>query len=160
MMNPEAEIPDILSAGNVGTLFNSAAERMQDKVALRFRDKTTFNWVNLTWEKYQLRVRRVSFALLECGLKHGDTVAIISNSRLEWVLCDLAIQSIGCITIPVYQSNMPNEVEYILNHSKVRFVFLEDREQLAKVLEVRGKLTHLEKIVLFEGKVKEDYRPA
>ena len=116
MMNPEAEIPDILSAGNVGTLFNYAVERMQDKVALRFRDKSTFNWVNVTWEEYQLRVRRLSFALLEAGLKHGDTVAIISNSRPEWVLCDLAIQSIGCITIPVYQSNMPNEVEYILNH--------------------------------------------
>lgn len=156
MEKSETEMSDILSAGNVGTLFNSAVERMQDKVALRFRDQTTFNWVNLNWEEYQLRVCRICFSLLEAGLKHGDTVAIISNSRLEWVLCDLAIQSIGCITIPVYQSNMPGEVEYILNHSQVGFVFLEDREQLVKVLEVKDKLPHLEKIVLFEGKVKED----
>ncbi len=150
------EPADVSLAESVGSLFDLTAERLIDNVAVRYRDNTTFAWVSLTWQEYKSRVRRLSSALLQDGLKHGEKVAIISNSRLEWAICDLAIQSIGCVTVPVYQSNMADEVEYILKHSDAKLVFLEDKEQLAKVHEVRGNLPVLEKAVMFDGKVKDE----
>ena len=151
-----SEPADVSSAESVGSLFDLTAEKLTENIAVRHRDNTTSEWVSLTWEEYKSRVRRLSSALLQDGLKHGEKVAIISNSRLEWAICDLAIQSIGCVTVPVYQSNMTDEVEYILNHSDAKFVFLEDKEQLSKVNEVRGNLPTLEKAVMFDGKVKDD----
>jgi len=151
-----SEPADVSLAESVGSLFDLTAERLIENVAIRHKDNTTSEWVSLTWEEYKSRVRRLSSALLQDGLKHGEKVAIISNSRLEWAICDLAIQSIGCVTVPVYQSNMSDEVEYILNHSDAKFVFLEDKEQLSKVNEVRGNLPTLEKGIMFDGKVKDD----
>lgn len=146
----------VASANSVGALFEATAENLQYMPAVRYRDTMTFEWMTLTWKEYGIRVRRLCAALLQDGLQHADKVAIISNSRLEWAICDLAIQSIGCVTVPVYQSNMADEVEYILKHADVKVVFLEDREQLAKVLEVRANLPQLEKVILFTGKVKDE----
>jgi len=151
-----SEPADVSLAESVGFLFDLTAEKLSKNVALRYKDNATSEWVSLTWQEYKSRVRRIGSALLQDGLKHGDRVAIISNSRLEWAVCDLAIQSIGCVTVPIYQSNMADEVEYVLNHSDAKLVFLEDKEQLVKVNEVRGNLPILEKAVMFDGKVKDD----
>ena len=152
------EIPELMDArkaANVGSLFFDNSARLDELPAVRYRDEVTQEWVTLDWTEYAKMVRWLALALLEKGAEPGETIAIISNSRLEWALADLAIISIGCITIPVYQSNMPDEVAYILKHAGVRVAFLEDREQLAKVLEVTGELPQLEKCILFEGKFRE-----
>jgi len=96
-----SEPADVSLAESVGSLFDLTAEKLAENVAVRHRDNTTSEWVSLTWQEYKSRVRRLSFALLQNGLKHGEKVAIISNSRLEWAICDLAIQSMGCVTVPV-----------------------------------------------------------
>lgn len=142
-------------ATNVGALFFDTAEKLDERPAVRYRDQATNKWVTLDWIEYAKKVRRLALALLEMGVEPGDSVAIVSNSRFEWALSDLAIMSIGGITIPVYQSNMPDEISYVLKHADVKLALLEDREQLAKILEVGGELPQLEKCILFEGKFRE-----
>ena len=147
--------PTALSGpASVGALFYKAVERFDDNVAMRWRDGAAGEWIDIDWHEFQILVEQVGAALIGLGVAPGDRVAIMANSRVEWFVVDVANFAIGAVTVPVYQSNLPNEVKYILDHAGAKVVFCEDREQYGKVLEVRGELPGLERVVLMEGKVK------
>ena len=139
---------------NLGELFFHAAKKYDKEVAMRKRDYILQEWVDVTWHEFEKKVEELAAKLLEFEIEKGDKVAILSNSRLEWGIIDIANFSVGAVTVPIYQSNLPEEVEYVLKHSEAKLVFVEDREQLAKVLEVRSELPILKHIILIEGKVK------
>ena len=138
---------------SLGELFLRAVERFGDGVAMRRRDAAAAEWVDIDWREFGRLVARLAAGLAELGLDPGDRVAILSNTRVEWALADVAVLASGLVTVPVYQSNLPHEVAYILEHCGAKAVFAEDREQLGKVLEVRGDLPALEHVVLIDGKV-------
>jgi long-chain acyl-CoA synthetase len=139
---------------SVGELFLQAVERFDDRPAMRYR--TADDWVDIDWREFERLVRRLGAALCSLGIAKGDRVAILSNSRWEWAVIDQATLAIGAVTVPVYQSNLPHEVKYILEHAGARVVFAEDQEQLSKVQLVRGELPRLDHAVLISGKAKED----
>lgn len=144
---------------SLGDMFQAAVARFGEAAAMRYRDTTRAEWVTLDWLQLADLVHRVSAGMMALGVEHGDRVAILSASRHEWSVIDLANFYCGAVTVPVYQSNLSHEVEYALEHSGSRVVFCEDREQLAKVLEVWGRLPELRHAVLIEGKVKDDDGP-
>ncbi len=86
-----------------------------------------------SWESLHHRVAAVFEGLRSRGVEPGDRVAILSNSRPEWFICDMAIQSLGAVTVPIYQSCLAEEVEYILKNSGARLVFAENAVQAAKI---------------------------
>ncbi|MCP4602676.1 MAG: long-chain fatty acid--CoA ligase [Proteobacteria bacterium] len=139
---------------SVGHLFFHAAEQFGDRVAMRRRDPIQLDWVDIDWLEFRRSVEALGAAIASLGIDRGERVAILSNSRTEWAIADLANFSIGAVTVPIYQSNLPDEVHYVLEHAEARVVFVEDREQLGKVLEVRGDLPNLKHAVLIDGKVK------
>ena len=142
------------SVQSTAALFYQAADRFDGNVAMRWRDATRQAWIDIEWGELRRRVDAISAALLDLGVKPGDCVAILAASRVEWAVVDLANFAIGAVTVPIYHSNMPDDVRYVLDHAEARVVFVEDREQLGKVLEVRGSLPGLEHAVLVEGKVQ------
>ena len=77
---------------------------------------------------------------MDLGIQRGDKVAIIGNTRPEWTLFDFAAMSAGATVVPIYQTNSPSECQYVLEHSEARAVIVENDEQLAKILEVKGSL--------------------
>jgi long-chain acyl-CoA synthetase len=81
-----------------------------------------------------------------------DRVAIIGDSRPEWMYADLGNLSVNGVTVGVYTTSSPEEVKYHLSHSEARFFFVEDEEQLDKILEVRGQLPKLEKVIVMDMK--------
>ncbi len=85
------------------------------------------------------------------GVRADETVALLSRSRAEWVHADLAILSIGAVTVPIYPTYTPEQVAYIVNDSQARTLIVEDASQLAKTLEIRAKIPALERIVVIEG---------
>jgi long-chain acyl-CoA synthetase len=85
------------------------------------------------------------------GLSRGDRVAILSTTRLEWCLADIGSILCGIVTVPIYPSNLPDQVEYILAHSRARAVFVEDEPQYNKVAGVRSRLPHLSIVVKMTG---------
>jgi long-chain acyl-CoA synthetase len=96
------------------------------------------------------RVQHVAIALIRRGVEPGDRVAILAPSRPEWLLADLAILSIGAVTVPVYPTLAPAQTRYILEHSQSRFLFASDLAQAAKVQEVRHLLPALEGAAIFD----------
>ncbi len=108
-------------------------------------------WVRRTWRDYYEEVKALSRALIGAGLQKGDRVCILGETRPEWVISDLAVIMAGGISVGVYQTLSPEQIEYILNDSGARMIFVENAEQLAKILKIRNNTPALEKIIVWEG---------
>ena len=87
-------------------------------------------WETLDWSRVGTRVRELALGLLALGLRAGEAVAILSQSRAEWVQADFAVFSVGGITVPIYPSYTAEQVAYIVNDSEARLLIVEDRAQL------------------------------
>ena len=130
-------------------MFWDRVERSADKPAQRV--KRGGSWQTLTWRQVGEIAREVATGLVALGRKKGEAVAILSGSRPEWVQADFAIFSAGGMTIPIYPTYPPDLIQYIVNDAGVKTLFVEDPTQLAKVLEVRGKMDGLEQVVVMQG---------
>ena len=96
------------------------------------------------------RLRDVALGLASFGVSRGDRVAIVSESRPEWLLADLAVLTLGAITVPVYSTLTAAQASYIVRDSGARLAFVSSAEQLDKLQRVRHELPALEVIVPFE----------
>ncbi len=130
-------------------VFWSRVERSGPRPAQQF--KRDGRWETLTWRQLGEVVRELATGLIELGRRPGDAVALLSASRAEWVQADFAVFSAGCVTIPIYPSYPPDLIAYIVNDSGARTLIVEDPAQLAKALEVQGKMSGLEQIVVISG---------
>jgi long-chain acyl-CoA synthetase len=112
------------------------------------------HWRKMTYREYEREVQPLAYGLMSFGLKKGDRVAILSNTRIEWSLADIAILGASCVTVPIYASNLPVDVAYILDHSEAQAAFVENEAQLEKILTYRLEnpigLPHLKKIILMD----------
>jgi long-chain acyl-CoA synthetase len=95
-------------------------------------------------------IRQAAAGLLSTGLGAGDRLAIVSESRPEWLITDLAAQTIGVVTAPIYPTLAAPQVRYILADSGARLAVVSDRVQAAKVQEVRHLLPALELVVILD----------
>ena len=118
---------------------------------LAFQHKKNGSWFDVTWTEARDSVTRVSKALIALDVAKGDRICILSGTRLEWCLCDYGIVGCGAVTVGIYHSNLPPDCAYIVNHSDAEVIFVENQEQLDKILEVRADLPHLRQIVIFDG---------
>ncbi|MDP3938758.1 MAG: long-chain fatty acid--CoA ligase [Deltaproteobacteria bacterium] len=108
-------------------------------------------WVDISWNEHDAIVREIALGLIALGLQKGEKVALLSNSRPEWVSCDLAILSAGGVTIPIYPSNLPEQCEYVINNSDSVYVIVESRVQLDKIFKVRDACPQIRKIVMVDS---------
>ncbi len=138
-----------MAHGTLASMFWNRVERDGDRAAQRYKANGT--WHTLNWRQVGEVVRELATGLLVLGRRKEDAVGILSASRAEWVQADFAIFSAGCRTIPIYPTYPPDLIQYLVNDAGVKTLFVEDAGQLAKVLEVQGKLDGLEQIVVMQG---------
>ena len=114
-------------------------------------------WEIFTWADYGRGASEVTAGLADLGIGPGERVAILAGNRVEWHLADMGALANGNVTVPIYPTSSAEQVAYILNHCGARLCFVEDDELLAKVLEVRGTLPKLDRVVVFDdGKRLDD----
>jgi len=142
-------------APNVGRQFFDRVQATPDREAYRY--PVGDRWESLTWRETGDRVTRLAAGLVALGVQPEQRVGIASGTRFEWILADLAIMCAGAATTTVYPSTMADDVGYILADSESRVVFAEDDTQIAKLLERRSELPHLEKVVTFDGATDGDW---
>ena len=133
----------------LASMFWNRVERDGDRPAQQSKEAGV--WKTRTWGEVGEIVRELATGLLALGRKKEDAVGILSASRAEWVQADFAGFSAGCRTIPIYPTYPPDLIQYIVNDAGVKTLFVEDPAQLAKVLEVQGKMDGLEQIVVIHG---------
>lgn len=141
-----------MSEGQIDTIvarFRSRVRQGGDRSALRHRGAE--GWVDISWAEYGAEVDRVAAGLVAAGVEAGDTVAILSSNRPEWHIADLAILSVGAVSVPVYPTSSSSQVAYVLADSNARLAFVADADQLAKVLLHASDHPDLRRIVVFAG---------
>jgi long-chain acyl-CoA synthetase len=107
-------------------------------------------WTEMSYAELGTAVREIARGLMALGIRPGDRVSILSGTRAEWTLADLGSLCAGAVVAPIYHTNSPEECRYVLEHAESRLVFCEDREQAAKVEQVRDLCPALEHVVCFE----------
>ncbi len=108
-------------------------------------------WQRLAWTEVGEIVRELALGLLALGRQRGESVALLSASRAEWVQADFAIFSVGGVTVPVYATYTAEQMTHIVNEVEARTLIVEDWAQLAKALQVRGRIAGVEQIVVIQG---------
>jgi long-chain acyl-CoA synthetase len=129
-------------------LFWKRVAQWSERTALR--EKRYGLWQEITWGEYGQKARQTALGLIALGLEPGDRAAIISENNPEWLYSDMGILAAGGVTVGIYPTDSPHQVEYVLNHSGAKFYIAEDEEQLDKVLETRANLPGLQKIIIMD----------
>ena len=115
-----------------------------------YLDEQEDGWHPLSWPEADARVQALAQGLLARGVRHGDRVAVLSRTRLEWILLDWAVMSIGAVVVGIYPTSSEQECAYVLGHSETVLAFAEDEEQAQKILSARGSLPALREVVPFD----------
>jgi long-chain acyl-CoA synthetase len=129
-------------------VFKETARAHAARPALRWREGA--EWRSLSWAEYEQSVTAVATALRDWGLVSGDRVGILAANRPAWHIVDIAAMSAGLVSVPVYPTNAAGQVRYVLAHSGARVCFVENVDQLAKVLLRRAELPALEHVVVMD----------
>jgi long-chain acyl-CoA synthetase len=138
---------DILCPGEtIPEVFWNAVSKRGDKVWMR--QKKLGIWKSWTWNQAAQDVRDIAGGLLALGVQPGECASILSNTVVEWVLCDMAIQSCGGVANGIYPTDAASQVQYLCEDSSTTILFVEDDEQLDKALEVRAALPKLRKVIV------------
>ncbi len=132
--------------------FERAAARGQQPAQRVKRDGT---WYDTSWQELRDRVQHIAQGLLALGVQAGDRVALLSDSRAEWVWCDLAIQAVAGITVPIYPSSTAEQTAYILQNSESTHIFVDTPAQLANAQSVRSDVPSLRQVILMAGRAQD-----
>jgi long-chain acyl-CoA synthetase len=132
----------------VPALFRHRVETKAQKVAMREKDRGI--WRAYTWGEYGAQAKAIGMGLIALGLEPGDRVAILSDNNKEWLFCDLGVLCAAGVSTGIYPTDSPAQVEYLVKDSAAKFLFVEDEEQLDKILAVRERTPSLKKVVVFD----------
>lgn len=140
---------EVLTPGDtIPQLYLNAVKARGDKVWMR--EKKLGIWREWSWNRAATTVREIAMGLAALGLEPGQTASILSNTIVEWVLADIGVLCAGGVSNGIYPTDSADQVEYLCTDSSTRVIFVEDEEQLDKVLEVRERLPLLRWIVVFD----------
>lgn len=133
---------------SIPDMFRNNAAEFGSRLALKYRRQGSF--VTLTYAAYYERALMVARGLGKMGVKPGDRIAILSENRAGWVIADMGILCSGSVTVPIYPTNTPEQIEYMINHSGAKIVFVSGKFQYGKLLKVRESMPGLDLVVSFE----------
>jgi long-chain acyl-CoA synthetase len=132
----------------IADLLPLAVRKYGDKPAQRH--KVGEEWVDSSYTELGEVVREVALGLVDLGIQPGDKVSILAHTRPEWTQACFGVLTAGGTLVTIYQTNSPAECRYVLEHSDSRAVFVEDKDQLAKIRQVEDSCPALEQIVVMD----------
>ncbi len=145
-MAVSANIP--AGCDTVAKLFRHTAAARGGRVAMMHKDFGV--WQKVTWRDYGDHARRTGLGLAALGLQPREVAAVLAETIPEWLWTDMGIIGLGAVSVGLYPTSSREQVEYILNDCAARFLFVEDEEQLDKVLERRDRFPKLARIIVYD----------
>ncbi|UCD57236.1 MAG: long-chain fatty acid--CoA ligase [Candidatus Hydrogenedentota bacterium] len=137
-----------MKSDTVSRLFQERVRRSGSRLALK--RKVGGKWIDITWQEYGRNVRCFAFGLLSLGLESRNAVSILGDNMPEWLYADIAIMSVGGVSVPIYQTNTAEQVRYILEDSEAKFTIVQNKLQLEKVLVHESELPAIKNIIVIE----------
>src|SRR5713101_8228180 len=149
----EARMPDLTTLPRVP---QRNARELGARPAMREKDRGI--WQTWDWRQYLDQVRDLALGLASLGIRRGDGLSALGDNRppLDWP--QVAAQSLGGVSVPVYQDSIARELAYVWNHAEVSVIVAEDQEQVDKVLALRDELPSLRLVVYVDPRGMTGYR--
>ncbi len=129
-------------------VFYDQLNRLHDRTFLIYKKDN--KWQKVSWAEVGEKVRNIALGLMKLGLKKGDRVSVISETRPDYAYTATAIATSGAIFAGIYQTNSPKECAHVINDSGARIIFAENRAQCEKILKAAETCPHIEKIIVFD----------
>jgi long-chain acyl-CoA synthetase len=142
---------------SIPAMLRAQATRLSDKPAVKFRKQGA--WVTLSYAQFYGRALMVARGLRKLNIAPGDRVAILSENRVGWTIADMGILAAGAVTVPIYSTNTPEQVEYVLAHAGPKVVFLSHKAQYRKLLQIRERIPEVQLVVSFDRFLGESSLP-
>ncbi len=149
----ETRMPDLTT---LPRLLQRNARELGARPAMREKDRGI--WQTWNWRQYHEQVRDLALGLASLGLRRGDRLSVIGDNRPRLYWAQVAAQSLGGISVPVYQDSIAKELAYVWNHAEVSVIVAEDQEQVDKVLALRDELRSLRLVVYDDPRGMTGYR--
>jgi long-chain acyl-CoA synthetase len=128
--------------------FYESAERYSSKAALMEKQNGVYH--SITYQEMKERVEQTAAWLLSLGYEKQTRVALLSENRPEWPIADMGIISAGMVNVPIYPTLTAHQIEYILNDSGSRAIFVSKPAQLQKIISIYSQCPELKYVVIFD----------
>lgn len=115
-----------------------------------YNHKVNGEWQSYTYQDVYDKLQLIGFGLLSLGLTEKDRVAILSENRPEWSMTDWACAHFYFVSVPIYQTSIPRQIEYIMNHSGAKVILVSNKEQAEKVIPLKSKLKDLKYMIMLD----------
>lgn len=139
---------------HLSVLVHDQAKNYGDREAMIYQDFGSEQWKSYSWNDFSRNVKVVSNAMLNIGVRVQENIGVFSQNCPQYLFCDYGAWGIRAVTIPFYATSSEQQIQYIINDSKIRFLFVGEQEQYEKAHRVLALCPTLERIIVFDKTVK------
>jgi long-chain acyl-CoA synthetase len=131
---------------------------LKDREALTTKRNLQSELIRYSWVEFEKTTKQLADTLLKLGVSKQENIAVFSQNMPQWTITDLAIMSLGAVTVPIYPSNTADQAQYIINEAEIRYIFVGGEEQYKRALELYSRENcRLQKIIVFDESVKIEH---
>lgn len=147
-----------MSYHHLSVLVHRQAEKYGDKTALKYRDYETSQWIPISWNEFSQTVRQAANALVALGVEPQENIGVFSQNKPECLFMDFGAYANRAVTIPLYATSAPAQVQYIVNDAQIRYLFVGEQFQYDAAFSVFGFCPSLQQLIIFDRSVVRDPR--
>lgn len=141
---------------HLSVIIHDLAKKYGERTALTFQRFGEKKWRSVSWQHFSLRVKEVSNALLNLGVKPQENIGVFSQNCVQYLYTDFGAYGVRAVTVPFYATNSEQQILYVLNDAKVRFLFVGEQDQYDKALRIFHLCPTLERIIVYDDSVNID----
>ncbi len=139
---------------HLSVLIHEQAKKYKDRAALTFQMFGSKTWRTVSWNQFSLRVKQVSNALLNIGVKPQEKIAVFSQNCVQYLYTNFGAYGVRAVTIPFYATSSEQQIQFMVNDAGVRFIFVGEQDQYDKAHRIFPLCHSLERIIVFDRSVR------
>ena len=139
---------------HLSVLIHEQAKKYGAREALSFQSFGSTKWKTVSWNQFSLRVKQVSNALLNLGLKPQERIAVFSQNCIQYLYTDFGAYGVRAVSIPFYATSSEQQIQYMINDARVRFIFVGEQEQYDKAHRIFALCHSLERIIYYDSSIR------
>lgn len=143
---------------HLSVLVHRQAEKYGDKIALKYRDYETSQWIPITWNAFSRTVRQTANAMVTLGVEEQENIGVFSQNKPECLYTDFAAFANRVVSIPLYATSSSAQAQYIIEDAKIRFLFVGEQYQYDAAFSIFGLCQSLQQLIIFDRAVVKDSR--
>src|SRR5574344_994218 len=139
---------------HLSVLIHEQAKKYGDRPVLTFQSFGDKEWKTVSWNCFSSKVKQVSNALLNLGIKPQEKIAVFSQNCIQYLYTDFGVYGVRAVSIPLYATSSEQQIQFMLNDGQVKFIFVGEQEQYDKAHRIFALCPSLERIIIFDRSVR------